>query len=103
MSEKTDKYFKLSTFNKWGVSNIIGFKTVEREGTKCVNFVWCKICAKHENRVLDHNVRGAIKDAAETFVTGTSVVIKFNVSMSFFTVVFKHALFMLGGVLLLVQ
>ena len=87
----------MSTFNKWGISNIIGFKTVEREGTEFVNFDWCKICAKHEKFVLDHNVCGATKDAAETFATGTSVVTKFNVSMSFFKVVFKHALYMLGG------
>lgn len=68
MLKKTDKYVKLSTFNKWGVSNIIGFKTVLRNGTKFVNFVWCKICAKHENCVLDHNICGATKDAAKTFV-----------------------------------
>lgn len=62
--KKKYKYVKFLTFNKWGVSSIIGFKTGERKGTKHVNFVSCKICAKHENRILDPNVRGAIKDAA---------------------------------------
>ena len=96
----------MSTFNKWGVSNIIGFRTVEREGTKFVNFVWCKSCAKHENRALNHNVRGAIKDAAEALVTGTSVVAKFDVSMSvFFYSIFQTCttVYMLGGVFFLVQ
>ena len=56
----------------------------EREWAKFVNFVWCKICEKHENRVLDHNVCGPTEDAAEIFVTGTSAVTEFNISMSFF-------------------
>ena len=92
MLKKTDKYVKFSTFNKWGVSNVTGFKTVEKEGTKFVNFVWCKIWAKHENRALDHDVRCANKDVVETFVNGRNVVTKFIVSMSFSKVVFKHAL-----------
>lgn len=68
MSKKTDKYVKLSILNNWGVSNIIALKTVEKEGTKIVHFVWCKICAKYENCVLDHNLCGETKDSAETLV-----------------------------------
>ena len=64
----------LPTFNKWGVFNIIGFKTTEKEETKFVNFVWHKICAKYENHVLYHNVCSTTKDTVETFVTGTSIV-----------------------------
>ena len=74
----------MSTISKWEVLNIIGFKTVEREWDKLVNFLWYKIYEKHENRVLDHNVCGPTEDAAEIFVTGTSVVIEFNITMSFF-------------------
>ena len=64
----------LPTFNKWGVFNIIGFKTAEKEETKFVNFAWHKICAKYENHVLYHNVCSTTKDTVETYVTGTSIV-----------------------------
>ena len=74
----------MSTINKWGASNIIAFKTAEREWAKFVNFVWCKIYEKHENRYLDHNVCSPTEDAAEIFVTGTSAVTEFNISTSFF-------------------
>ena len=78
-----------------GSINIIGFKTVKKKGTKfffCKYFVLCKICAKHENCILNHNVHGTTKDAVETIVTDTGVVTKFNVSIFFSKKVFKHAL-----------
>ena len=84
MLKKTDKYVKLSIFNKWRVSNIIGFKTVETEGTKFVNFVWCKICAKHENCVVNRNVCGATKDSAKTFGTWYKCCYKIQYKYVFF-------------------
>ena len=37
---------QLSTFLKWDVYDIFGHKIIEEGGSKFVNFVWCKLCAK---------------------------------------------------------
>ena len=37
---------QLSTFLKWDVHDIFGHKIIEEGGSKFVNFVWCKLCAK---------------------------------------------------------
>ena len=37
---------KIGTFLGWGKEGIFGFKTEERQGTKLVNSVWCKIIIK---------------------------------------------------------
>ena len=71
---------KLSTFNAWGYSSVIGIKTKVKDGATYVNFVWCKVCSKFKNCVLNQNVCGATKEAADVFVNGTNVVTKFTVS-----------------------
>ena len=44
---------ELSTFENWGKKNVIGYKTEETSSGKIyVNFIWCKVCAKHKSRVL---------------------------------------------------
>ena len=43
--EKGNKV-QLSTFLKWDVHDIFGHKIIEEGGSKFVNFVWCKLCAK---------------------------------------------------------
>ena len=67
-----------------GEHRILLLSKLQREWAKFVNFVWCKIYEKHENRVLDHNVCSPTEDAAEIFVTGTCAVTEFNISTSFF-------------------
>ena len=81
MSKKPVKMLNCQPLTSTGVSNTIGFKRyqilffVKKE-------IFCKICTKHENHALNHNVLGTTKDAVKIFVTGTSAVTKFCVSFS---------------------
>ena len=60
---------ELSTFLKYGLTEVISHKTVETGGKMLVNYVWCKVCAKF---VLESssNVEGSAKTSAcaNTFV-----------------------------------
>ena len=53
---------KLCTFLSWGCSGIIGHKEVVGNGVVFVNFVWCKLCAKNKNCVLQHPLRSEDED-----------------------------------------
>ena len=44
---KENKKIKFNVFNKWEFKDIFGYKIIKEEGIDYVNFVWCKICAKH--------------------------------------------------------
>ena len=72
---------QLSTFNKWGVSGVLGFKTSLENGIDYVDFVWCKLCAANKGNVFKHSaIKGATKSAAETYINGTNVITKHTVS-----------------------
>ena len=49
---------ELSTFLKYGLTEVISHKTVETGGKTLVNYVWCKVCAKFKfngtNSVTEH-------------------------------------------------
>ena len=44
--ESKDYSIKLSTFLKYGLTKVIGHKTVETGVKTLFNYVWCKVCAK---------------------------------------------------------
>ena len=39
---------ELSTFLKWGIKDIVDYKTIEVCNKTQVTFIWCKLCAKHK-------------------------------------------------------
>ena len=49
---------ELSTFLKYGLTEVISQKTVESGGKTLVNYAWCKVCAKFKfngtNSVTEH-------------------------------------------------
>ena len=84
MSTKSTKGLraKYSNFIKWNLQGSFGYKTVNEGGTDYVNFVWCKVCAKHsQNKSLKATqVRGASEVSSENFIQGTSFITKHTVS-----------------------
>ena len=73
---------ELNTFKSYGVDDVLGYKTEEKDGRTYVNFVWCKVCARHEEGIKKHpNQRGNTKTAAMAFVKGTNVVTKHQVRL----------------------
>ena len=76
---------ELSTFEKYGKSEIIGYKRVEENGKSLVNFIWCKLCVKHKDSILaDRTLRGSVKASSKAFIEGTDVVTKCQVNESLF-------------------
>ena len=70
---------ELSTFLSWGKEDIIGYKTEECVGKTFVNFVWCKLCSRHEAGVLSR-LKGKVKLSGKAFIDGTHSVTKFQVT-----------------------
>ena len=65
---------ELKTFKSYGVDEILGFKTEEKDGQTYVNFIWCKVCARNEEGIKKHpNLRGNTKMSAMAFIKGTNV------------------------------
>ena len=61
---------ELSTFLKYGLTEVIGHKTL-------VNYVWCKVFAKFKNQIeSSSNVRGSAKTSVLAFINGTNSVTK---------------------------
>ena len=51
-----------TTFLKYGLTDVIGHKTLEKEGKTMVNFIWCKICVKFKNQIINSSsVEGSAK------------------------------------------
>ena len=74
---------ELSTFENWGKKNVIGYKTEETSSGKIhVNFICCKVCAKHKSRVLS-SLKGSTKVSVLSFINGTTVVTKHQVCSKF--------------------
>ena len=75
---------KLKTFNTWPKTNLIGYKTIEKEGVTYVNFVWCKVCARNEAVIrADKSCRGEAAEAMLKYVKGTNYVTKHTVMRHF--------------------
>ena len=70
---------ELSTFLKYGLTDVIGHKTLEKEGKTMVNFIWCKVCANFQNQITNSSsVKGSAKTAL-AFINGTNFVKKHQV------------------------
>ena len=71
----------LSTFLKWSVDNIIGYKTIEAGGCTYVYYVWCKVCARNKSSIMQHpNCKGKVKDSLKKYIEGTNFVTKHTVT-----------------------
>ena len=56
------KKIDFSTFQKYGKSEIFGYKTVDENGKTFVNFIWCKLLAKHKETILvDPTFKGSVR------------------------------------------
>ena len=65
----------------WNKENITGYKTECYEGQARVVQIWCKICAKHKDRLLA-DLKGAAVNSAST--EGTNNVAKHQILAVFF-------------------
>ena len=80
MASKSHKSVKgnsvqLSTFLNYNTGNLIGHKTITKDGKEYVNFVWCKTCARHIEKIKkDSRVKGQIVKDIDSYVTGTNFV-----------------------------
>ena len=43
---------ELKTFKSYGVDEILGFKTEEKDGQTYMNFIWFKVCARNEEGII---------------------------------------------------
>ena len=60
---------ELKTFKSYGVENILGYKTEEKNGRTFVNFIWCKVCARNKEGFKKHpKLKGNTKTSAMAFV-----------------------------------
>ena len=80
-SEKNKKGNRVeySTFFSWGKSEIIGYEKTQENGKTFVTKVWCKICAKHKEKI-NKQLKGSAVTHAKAFVEGTNSVTKHQVS-----------------------
>ena len=66
LSDEATNSVQLATFQGWNLGDDIGYKL---ELGKVVE-VWCKICARHSEKILkDERIRGSAKQAAEKYIT----------------------------------
>ena len=71
---------ELSTFLKYGLTEVISHKTVETGGKTLVRYVWCKVCAKFKTQIeSSSNVKVSAKTSALAFINGTNSVTKHQV------------------------
>ena len=71
---------ELGTFKNWG-HNLIGYKTIQKKEKTYVNFVWCKVCAKHKNALKSNPAcQGQAKIALQKYIEGTNFVSKHTVN-----------------------
>ena len=78
MASKKGNMVELTTFKSWGKCDVIGHKTVDVNGKTMVNFVWCKICARHKS-AIQSQVRGSAKISVLAFINDTNSVTRFQV------------------------
>ena len=77
--DKKGNHVELATFLKYPDCNLLGHRTLEKDGKKFVTFIWCKVCAKYKNQ-LSLTLKGSAKKSALAFIEGTSSVTKHQVS-----------------------
>lgn len=71
---------ELNTFLNWGKAGIIGYNVETLNSKEYVTKIWCKLCAKYKDQVVNHpTIRGAAKSAVKAFADGTEVVTKYQV------------------------
>ena len=71
---------ELNTFLKYGLTELIGHKTVETGGKSLVKYVWCKVCTKFKTQIESSlHVKGSAKTSALMFINGTNSVRKHQV------------------------
>ena len=71
---------ELNTFLKWGKSNVIGHNVETLDSKKYVTKIWCKLCAKYKNQVINHpTIKAAAVNAVKALADCTIVVTKFQV------------------------
>ena len=71
---------ELSTFLEYGLTDVIGHTSLEKEGKTMVNFTWYKVCAKFNNQITNSSsVKGSVKRSALAFINGTHSVTKHQV------------------------
>lgn len=71
---------ELSTFLNYGLTEVIGHKTVETGGKTLVNFVWCKVCSKFKKEISSSStLKGQAKTSVLAFINGTNTVTKHTV------------------------
>ena len=71
---------ELSMFFKYGLTEVIGHKTVETGGKTLVNYVWCEVCAKFKTQIeSSSNVKGSAKTSASACINVTNSVTKHQV------------------------
>ena len=77
MDQETQKGItkELSTFLSWGKEQIIGYKSEEKDFKKIVTKIWCKVCVKHKDEILNNStLKGVAATAAKAFTSGTNHV-----------------------------
>ena len=71
---------ELSTFLSWEKENVIGYTEETINSKQYVTKIWCKICAKHKNEILNSTLlKGAATKSIKAFTEGTNVVTKHQV------------------------
>ena len=66
-------FVQLSTFKKWPTGSIIGYKTEEKDCKMMVTEIWCKVCARHSDKIKkDSRLKGRILTEIDKYVTGTT-------------------------------
>ena len=78
--EPKGNLINLSTFLKYGLTKVIGHKTVETGGKTLVNYAWCKVSAKFKTQIeRPSTIKCSAKTSAFTFISGTNPVTKHQV------------------------
>ena len=73
-------YVQLSTFQKWNIGDVTGYKTQVIDSKNMVVLVWCKTCARHVNEIRkDPKIRGTALREIDKYVMGTNYVTKWTV------------------------
>lgn len=76
-------YVFLSTFKKWNLGDQIGFETSEdNSGRKIVHKVWCKLCARHSNKIRK-DLKGRSQREVDKYIAGTGFITKYTITRHF--------------------
>ncbi len=71
---------ELSTFIKWGKESVIGRQVEEHDGKKYVTKIWCKLCARYRDQIVNLPAcKGASAVSVKAFAEGTEHVTKHQV------------------------